>query len=99
MLLDVIFNGYQFLQSTEEYLRESGVPGDVIDDAKVAAKRKLISEDRDQRLFETDWTQFSDSPLGEGMKAEFAEYRQKLRDIPQDYPNPDDVVWPEKPAV
>ncbi|WP_258306973.1 phage tail assembly chaperone [Vibrio vulnificus] len=27
------------------------------------------------------------------------EYRQKLRDIPQTYSNPDDVVWPEKPAV
>ncbi|MDN4697146.1 hypothetical protein QYZ44_27000 [Vibrio parahaemolyticus] len=22
-----------------------------------------------------------------------------MRDIPQTYPNPDDVVWPEKPTV
>lgn len=29
----------------------------------------------------------------------YRQYRQALRDIPQTYSNPDDVVWPEKPAV
>lgn len=30
---------------------------------------------------------------------EIRHYRQSLRDIPQTYDNPDDVVWPEKPTV
>lgn len=29
----------------------------------------------------------------------FREYRQALRDIPQKYSEPDDVIWPEKPTV
>lgn len=27
------------------------------------------------------------------------QYRQALRDIPQTYDNPDDVVWPNKPIL
>ncbi|NAW66146.1 phage tail assembly chaperone [Photobacterium halotolerans] len=29
----------------------------------------------------------------------FREYRQALRDIPQTYTNPEDVVWPQKPSL
>ncbi|MGF1888849.1 phage tail assembly chaperone [Photobacterium profundum] len=28
----------------------------------------------------------------------FRQYRQALRDIPQTYSNPEDVVWPQKPS-
>lgn len=31
--------------------------------------------------------------------APYRKYRQALRDIPQTYSNPDDVVWPDKPAT
>ncbi|PSW29187.1 hypothetical protein C9J19_07700 [Photobacterium phosphoreum] len=29
----------------------------------------------------------------------FRQYRQALRDIPQTYDNPDDIVWPTKPTL
>lgn len=29
----------------------------------------------------------------------FREYRQALRDIPQTFTNPEDVVWPQKPSL
>lgn len=29
----------------------------------------------------------------------FRQYRQALRDIPQAYDNPDDIVWPTKPTL
>lgn len=29
----------------------------------------------------------------------FRQYRQALRDIPQTYDNPDDIVWPTKPTI
>ncbi|MGF1716105.1 phage tail assembly chaperone [Photobacterium chitinilyticum] len=31
--------------------------------------------------------------------APFRQYRQALRDIPQTYSNPEDVVWPQKPSL
>lgn len=50
-------------------------------------------------LTQTDWTQMPDAPLIDEKKAEFTAYRQVLRDIPQTYDNPDDVVWPQKPTL
>ncbi len=58
-----------------------------------------IRKERDALIAETDWTQTGDTPISTEKKAEFAAYRQLLRDIPQTYSNPDDVIWPEKPTV
>lgn len=52
---------------------------------------------RDKRIGETDYTQMPDSPLSGEKKAEFAAYRQALRDLPQSTDNPDEIVWPVKP--
>lgn len=54
---------------------------------------------RDNLILETDFTQVSDSPLTVEKKAEFTAYRQALRDLPQTYDNPDDIVWPTKPIL
>ena len=48
----------------------------------------------------SDWTQFPDSPLTTAKKAEWATYRQSLRDIPETYADVtslDDIIWPIKP--
>jgi hypothetical protein len=37
---------------------------------------------RNALLSECDWTQFADSPLTAEQKAEWATYRQALRDLP-----------------
>ena len=29
----------------------------------------------------------------------FRQYRKALRDIPQNFSNPEDVVWPQKPSL
>ncbi|MCG3824337.1 phage tail assembly chaperone [Photobacterium damselae] len=29
----------------------------------------------------------------------FRQYRQSLRDIPQTFDNPDDIIWPAKPTL
>lgn len=57
-----------------------------------------IRAERDEKLRGSDWTHISDTPLATGKKAEWATYRQSLRDIPQDFPDPNDVVWPAEPA-
>jgi len=61
---------------------------------------KNIRATRRNKLAESDWTQFADSPLTDKKKAEWATYRQALRDLPQEYPNAisnDDIIWPTKP--
>lgn len=40
-----------------------------------------MRQERDYLLFRSDWTQANDSPLSAEKKAEWATYRQKLRDI------------------
>ena len=57
-----------------------------------------IRETRDQILRDTDWTMTTGSTVDQ---AQWAAYRQNLRDIPQTYKDktPDDVVWPTQPST
>jgi len=55
---------------------------------------------RNGRLKSCDWTQGADSPLTDTKKAEWATYRQQLRDLPASYGSLSDkssVTWPSKP--
>ena len=70
-----------------------------IDGLHPVIKWAEIRKYRDYLISQTDWTQMPDAPLSNEKKAEFATYRQALRDIPQDVGNPDDVVYPDKPVV
>ena len=54
---------------------------------------KLLREERNRRIAETDWWASSDLT----MSAERTAYRQALRDITKTYSSLDDVVWPDKP--
>ena len=54
---------------------------------------KLLREERNRRIAETDWWASSDLT----MSAERTAYRQALRDITKTYSSLDDVVWPNKP--
>ena len=49
---------------------------------------------RNRLLGDCDWTQLSDSSAD---KVAWGNYRQALRDIPQNFQKPEDVVWPTKP--
>ena len=62
---------------------------------------------RTMLLQQSDWTQFADSPLSDSKKLEWATYRQQLRDLPANNPDPQwvdgdntklpDITWPSKP--
>lgn len=49
---------------------------------------------REGELARTDYTQMADWP---GDKEAWALYRQELRDIPQNFSDPNEVVWPTPP--
>jgi phage pi2 protein 07 len=54
----------------------------------------IIRAKRNKLLKESDYTQMPDFPND---KQAWVEYRQLLRDIPQIYKTPEEVVWPSKP--
>lgn len=56
-----------------------------------------VRSNRNILLRETDWTQIADAPLSEEKKTEYAAYRQLLRDITENCPDPINVVWPARP--
>lgn len=73
-----------------------------------------VLQKRNNKLTASDWTQAADSPLSNSKKAEWATYRQALRDIPNNlrshsnyvsdtksHPDDGSVLdwqWPTKPS-
>ena len=56
---------------------------------------------RNLMLEECDWTQAADSPLSDSKKAEWATYRQQLRDLTNNYTKEnsiEDITFPTKPT-
>lgn len=64
-----------------------------------AFQSKLIREQRDRLLTACDWTQGPDSQLSAAKKAEWATYRQALRDITSQTTFPATVEFPTKPTA
>lgn len=62
-----------------------------------ANKWNLIRAHRDEILAKCDWTQMPDVPLSDGEKELWRLYRQELRNLPQAFTNPEDVIFPEPP--
>ena len=57
-----------------------------------------LRRDRDALLLSSDYTQTPDSPLSDAKKAEWATYRQALRDLPSNTTDPANPTWPSKPT-
>ena len=62
-----------------------------------------IRDERNGKLFVTDWTMVSDSPLSAAQQLEVETYRTSLRDFPDsldltNISNPSEVVWPTPPS-
>lgn len=53
-----------------------------------------VRAQRNQLLADSDWTQVADAPVDQ---AAWAEYRQALRNIPQQSGFPLSVDWPDRP--
>ena len=63
------------------------------DELVAAEPMRLLREERNRRLAETDWWASSDLT----MTTEQTTYRQALRDITDSATSLDDVTWPTKP--
>ena len=100
----------------EVWIPDRDGDGKIIDNSGVAGEFYeeycfyRLREERNKLLVESDWTEFSNSPLSEDKKAEWKTYRQSLRDLPENsapvlnYPRPAktetkllNVTFPVKP--
>ena len=63
------------------------------DELVAAEPMRLLREERNRLIAETDWWASSDLTMTEAQTA----YRTALRDITNTYTSLDDVVWPTKP--
>ena len=80
-----------------------------VEELRNAEPLRLLREERNQKLQETDWTQYRDVSLSND--SDWQTYRQSLRDLPQNFSPIIDVItedgypivkeqtdWPEKPS-
>jgi len=63
------------------------------DELVAAEPMRLLREERNRRLAETDWWAMSDRTMTSAQ----TDYRQALRDITDSATSLDDVTWPTKP--
>ena len=68
--------------------------------ARLEAAQPLVElrEERNRLLAETDWEVVKHLEVDGSVPAELKTYRQQLRDLPTNTPNPRNPVWPVKPG-
>lgn len=87
-------------ESDKYFINGEFVTGTISEVEAKATLDRCIREIRESLLLTSDWTQMPDSPLSDEKKAEWAVYRQALRDIPAnsvDASSLSDVNFPTKP--
>ena len=70
---------------------------DQADADALASSWASLRMERYSLLASSDWTQASDSPLTDEVKASWATYRETLRNLPANTADPDSVSWPDPP--
>jgi hypothetical protein len=80
------------------YLEWEAIDGNNIEEISTTLTWDDIREKRNGLLISTDWTMTAGATVDQ---AQWAAYRQVIRDIPQTYKDktPDDVVWPTQPST
>ena len=73
-------------------------PQSEIDAMDFAVNMQKLRNDRDSMLTASDWTQTPDSPLSEAQQQSWRDYRQALRDLPENTTDPLNPTWPSKPS-
>ena len=76
---------------TQNYIVSQLDPEDAA--KKAEAQWIVVRAERNKLIANTDWTQLPDAPLTNTQTAEWAFYRQGLRDITEQ-PDPFNIVWP-----
>ena len=81
----------------EQYAEAAPVPS--VPEPTEEQQEMQIRAQRNSLLTLCDWTQLPDAPLTTEQKQEWAEYRQALRDVPEQAGFPENVAWPLVPEA
>lgn len=73
-------------------------PMGVIEAQAYDAAMREVRRERDHLLSVSDWTQVPDSPHTPEQRQAWKEYRQALRDLPDEIEDPAAIVWPQLPT-
>ena len=101
-----VYSGIEWLDKTQTIPTEEEVTAKM-KELTDAEPIKLLREERNRRLTETDWTRMDDNGLSTSKKTEWKTYRQSLRDLPSsatpkldflDNLDLTSVTWPTKPS-
>jgi hypothetical protein len=98
------------IEITQEKYRELLKKSDEGKNISVNEKKEIILEDpipkkitweevrmkRNEFLKESDWIVLEDANP-KPSKKDWVDYREKLRKIPQNFKDPEKIIWPEKP--
>jgi hypothetical protein len=66
--------------------------------ARTAQAWTALRTERNARLAASDYTQLQDAHLSAEKKSAWADYRQALRDLPENATDPTQVTWPVSPS-
>ena len=67
-------------------------------EAKIQQAWSNLRTERNARLAASDFTQLQDAHLSAEKKSAWADYRQALRDLPENATDPTQVTWPVSPS-
>jgi hypothetical protein len=67
----------------------------IVAGASLEQEWDFLRVNRNRALVDSDWTQTLDAPVDQEA---WAEYRQALRDMPENTDDPRQAEWPEPPA-
>lgn len=87
---------HQYLRSKIDSGEIKIQPPDTVSDEVIANE---VRDERDALLSETDKYMTLDYPITDESKQLLREYRQALRDIPDQDGFPHSIVWPQKPEI
>ena len=77
------------------WLEEGNTPLPAEEDTAVVTWDTIRAK-RDQLIRDSDWTMIPGATVDQ---RSWSAYRQVLRDLPQTYSNPEDVIWPAVPST
>jgi len=106
-LIGFDYSGLEWLDENQTKPTEDELNAKIVE-LKAAEPYKLLREERNKLIAETDWTQLKDISLDSIREKNWKEYRQALRDLPNSStPKLDSngnldmssVTWPDKPST
>lgn len=81
----------------EQYAEAAPIPA--VSEPTAEQQEMQVRAQRNSLLDLSDWTQLPDAPLTAEKKQAWAEYRQALRDVPEQAGFPENVAWPSTPSA